>query len=107
MSETEKEAQGTTQAHTAGPWTVGYNENETRSVMTAWGQVIAFPVIPDINPYHVALDIAAANARLIAAAPDLLFWAKRLIAVAQEDRPEDWAVAVYGLEGVVAKAEGR
>ena len=47
--------------HTPGPWTVTPRKHDPR-----------FAHVVDVNGYTVAANVNAANARLIAAAPDLL-----------------------------------
>jgi hypothetical protein len=62
-------------AHTKSPWRidihVGHQEIETRNIVTVnGGRAVA--TIVRFNPYEVPKDEQEANAKLIAAAPDLL-----------------------------------
>jgi len=58
------------------------------------------------NLVGVVEALRADNARLREGDPGLLAAAKRLVAVALEDRPEQWAEATVALERAIAKAEG-
>jgi len=93
--------------HTPGPW-----KSEPWSVIGPTGYVVA-----DINPLHdeyakplsskaheMAL-IGAANARLIAAAPDLLHHL-RILAAEDSQVASDWVAKKVAARAAISKAEG-
>lgn len=90
-----------TTRHTPGPWAVRYD------------YVVQAPsfddgrLVPVAQPYGVNSDGTDlfANARLIAAAPELLEALSVLYAVAAEQIGDDWA-AVTNAAAVIAKATG-
>lgn len=98
--------------HTPGPWVPeqGIEDEEDR-----WGVFFAGP-----KPWHIAtiqngapgdtLDTEEANARLIAAAPDLLAESKVLLSILRlQPTPKlgewNWPQIADRLEAVIAKAE--
>ncbi len=88
--------------HTAGPWTAEPRGHDwhvfTESVRSVDGgrHTVAMPM--DGTP-----EQCAANARLIAAAPDLLEGLKRAVAMIDTDQgPPNWD----WLRSIIAKAEG-
>ena len=88
--------------HTPGPWHVG--KGSKCVVYDAEGWAVADAVT--CHNRHNAID---ANARLIAAAPDLLDALRRLCAVAVWDEDTDRAefdAAISGADAAIAKAEG-
>lgn len=102
----------TTQTHTPGPWRAvksrGLNAYEIRGADGAyladtWGVDVAIP--GGVHP-----KASKANARLIAAAPDLLaalkeLWAHTRVPATREDAPHVWAM-LERVEAAIAKAEG-
>ena len=112
----EKWRQGMKQAkHTAGPWSVDYEGPAHLSIEDSAGRVLAF-----CNLQSEDGDEDEANARLIAAAPDLLQalknareWLDELAGLVQSgtfDAAEDWAGANAvsvdsSLAEAIAKAE--
>ncbi len=102
-------------SHTPGPWDVsplGRRNDGSYAVMSALGDDrFAVAYVNVTKPQrrgqaHLAIDHASSdNARLIAAAPDLLEALKRLFAtglVRELDAPEEHAALA-----AIAKAEGR
>ena len=107
--------------HTPGPWTA--NTESDHGDFIVWGPgddefVANVGTEPDAHPGIVAFDVSKANARLIAAAPDLLM---RCIArvehcICAMPRPTHYG-DLYGLPGLcnecnadlaaIAKAEGK
>lgn len=94
------------QKHTPGPWTIR-TEKRTRLVCDAHGNQIA--AIRPVKRYGVEGDDAA-NARLIAAAPEM-YEALRIIADSEEFNGDAFVCDFETLQGVarsaIAKAEGR
>lgn len=87
--------------HTPGPWII---ETEPFNVWTTDGFLIAHCVrgFGDFNDDE-AWETGVANARLIAAAPDLLAACKRAEKCIKEYEPRE---ALNDLEAAIAKAEG-
>ena len=89
-------------AHTKGPW-VFHEEYEGPS----WG--VNYSVTRATNPLE---DVAAvvgteADARLIAAAPDLLDALTECVALRRADNPADgWADAIDAARAAIARATG-
>jgi len=74
-----------TYAHTPGPWQTGENLNGPNLSVFSGGQIVADCAFPSDN------TIAEANARVIAAAPDLLEVAIRCEQmVSTTNGPPDW-----------------
>ena len=90
--------------HTPGPWVVqeSFNEGVNLLVKPVPGQVVAEV---DKGPNMVG------NARLIAAAPDLLAALCELVGIAEFDLLDDksnvWRSALINANAAIAKAEGR
>ena len=74
--------------HTPGPWTATWAGMEQPGVFI-------------VKPYGKTAVEESANARLIAAAPDLLEACK---AVVMEDGKKPWADVVAGIRAAIAKA---
>ena len=94
--------------HTPGPWTIR-TERRTRLVCDEHGNQIS--AIRPVKRYGVAGDDAA-NARLIAAAPEMLAALKALHACHRAFSGSDaWTIlddeARAAAEATIAKAEGR
>lgn len=90
--------------HTKGPWTVGVRSPQGGSRGETWdifelGDVLVFPAPGQAGP--VAIVAGIANARMIAAAPDMLDALHDLLT-----RPTDGA-ARQRARDVIAKVEGR
>lgn len=86
--------------HTPGPWRL--NRRFCFNVEDQNGRTIA-----RINFDHETYDEAMANARLIAAAPDLLAATEAALALLQADIPDNWRDRVCGqLQTAIAKARG-
>ena len=62
-------------AHTKGPWridvNVGHQEIENRDIVKVNGGKAVASIVR-FNPHEVPIEVQKANAKLIAAAPDLL-----------------------------------
>ena len=91
--------------HTPGPWGTAQGQNAGNIGVRARGAAELFRVayVP-VLPMDGCREEAEANARLIAAAPELLSALKRLAAFACHTAPPDLYEAVYL---AIAKAEGR
>ena len=100
--------------HTPGPWTLTRTGDHKRWIVgnrqSTWGTEVAEVYSDDTDP-----DEAAANARLIATAPELLVelravsaWLKRL-AIAPPNQMIGAALdeGVRRIDAAIAKAEGR
>jgi len=92
--------------HTPGPWTAVANE---------WDEVLSekdrgkewYILAPNEDVIGTGLGLSEPDARLIAAAPDLLAALKALtLAAACETLPLDWGVRVKQARDAIAKAEG-
>jgi hypothetical protein len=91
---------GAGRKHTPGPWSAGeYAEGMQFYVTSSDLTIVASASFGDDAPEHV---VARANARLIAAAPDLLAAVKSLVRRCGPNA-EDGAMALAAIE----KAEGR
>lgn len=96
--------------HTLGPWIVAYDP------INGWPISIYSPrnmhvpggvgtIVRKNGIGFPSSSSAAANARLIAAAPDLLMAARLILASAQSISPEQ-TDALAALQAAIAKAEG-
>lgn len=96
--------------HTPGPWCIV----RQTPAMGTWPAALAElgygiwireedGVVDDVPSKRESL----ANARLIAAAPDLLAAARRLHEIVPQGPPDDWMVAMADLGKAIAKAEGK
>jgi hypothetical protein len=88
--------------HTPGPWFHKTDFGQVGSVETADGDVIA--QAQSLGPLDH--ERRNANARLIAAAPDLLAALKLVLEDAREFFPTVSAQAITAAEAAIAKAEG-
>lgn len=82
-----------TQSHTPGPWRIDYQQDEATYIVAEQGKAWNNPTIchlyqdvtPEdsvtIGPWLEAFDNATANARLIAAAPDMAQTIRDLLAL--------------------------
>ena len=94
--------------HAKGPWTI--DRGEDTAIRNSQGQRIALEVST-----HLRYEYREANAKLIAAAPELLVACKAtFISIADsigEDPQKDWkeslADALECLDGAINKAEGK
>ena len=84
--------------HTPGPWLVGYAVRGAFQIEDEYGMVLCTRNYWDNNA-----EASEANARLIAAAPDLL----AMLKVAQLWLDIDGRYDMQGINAVIAKAEGR
>lgn len=83
-------------AHTPGQWQLGQSGN---------CNVVSFDG-DDVRP--IAYVGSEANAHLIAAAPDLLTWLKKLVERAQREMPDPIDVdEIQGSLAAIRKAEGQ
>lgn len=98
-----------TTQHTPGPWKVSQSASLSagRPVKTRDGQAVALCPAAGLGlPFDQACDQADANARLIAAAPDLLEACKRALDIINKE-----TCGFYGddrkiIESAIAKATG-
>lgn len=90
--------------HTPGPWNRGYGNHVYRGAALAPGQQL-IAVCQPINGWQDQLDEGFANARLIAAAPELLEVMKRAILLSKE-HPDFKLWAMEPFLAAIAKAEG-
>ena len=115
-----------TQSHTPGPWRIDYQQDEAPYIVAEQGKAWNNPTIchlyqditPDdsvtIGPLLEAFDNATANARLIAAAPDLLAACQALMRAEtmQTEGKRDGAtmgqisLAIDAARAAIAKATG-
>ena len=58
--------------HTPGPWFLSPDEHEDEPFNGAWNITVPNRTIASVAPYDFADDTNEANARLIAAAPEML-----------------------------------
>jgi hypothetical protein len=92
-----------TQAHTAGPWRIGNA-----------GTAVFGPPNGKPSPKTIASELSRADARLIAAAPDLLAWLEKAEQMAKQqsnggdDAPmaSVWAWLAENARATINKAKG-
>jgi hypothetical protein len=93
-------------SHTPGPWTLSpplrSGASHTRRVETMGGEYVLFLEQLEMNACMPAFD---ANARLIAAAPELLEALKGLLVVFEEEYGGE--TEKYQSRAAIAKAEGK
>lgn len=91
--------------HTPGPWIYYERHGTIGSIFNAEGDQVA--QASQITPAKDASshDLRRANARLIAASPDLLAAAKKV--ASHSPASGGFASAMYGLVMAIEKAEGR
>ena len=99
--EKQEEEQPMTQ-HTPGPWTTAINTARHKFAWEVTGAEGLVPTIARLGLVDQGPKVVEANARLIAASPDLLLQLKLLVRWA-EDQGEDCLFA----KAAIAKAEGR
>lgn len=87
--------------HTPGPWRLG---SSARIIMAGMGRRIAS--VPMYGGNESETDENAANALLIAAAPDLLLACKAALAKLNHAPLDKISVAADMLRAAIAKAEG-
>jgi hypothetical protein len=101
--------------HTSGPWTVDNNwdDDEDRPALQVWGKDEGGKdtvLVADCDVDNF-VDVCEGNARLIAAAPDLLEACKKAISVIAQGQSDFWWSRIADLEVnlavAIAKAEGR
>jgi hypothetical protein len=92
-------------AHTPGPWIIERHENPNIK-----GWLLTAPVLgsgPDAVNTAAIIGVIPADARLIAAAPDLLTAAKAVLLYSEEPEAfQPLEAAIEELEKAIAKAEG-
>lgn len=106
--------------HTPGPWDyVGPTEHHGPYITSEFGSTIAdfyTMTLPNARstanggpskPVHFMHEMAEHNARLAAAAPDLLNALKVALEAIQQDTPQAIGYAVRTAQDAIAKAEGR
>ncbi len=90
--------------HTPGPWFANKNTAGYYDISTGDTDYSPSFAAAHQNPYmQVDADVLDANARLIAAAPDLL----EMLKVAQLWLDVDGRFDMQGINAAIAKAEGR
>lgn len=96
-------------AHTPGPWTFEVHDGAKSSAMYAKDDRICEPVcvIPHDDITEEGYEVVLANARLIAAAPDLLAACKALLPAGWDDGVMDHIPGIKLTRLAIAKAEGR
>lgn len=88
--------------HTPGPWRFHHNEGQTFNFITdKYNNCIAKALI---NEHHIPADVAEENARLIAAAPELLEALKNILADVEYSEKEIPAGAIGQRQIRAAKA---
>lgn len=90
-----------TMGHTPGPWEADIEDVGTllhRAVIGPRGELVA-----DCDAYRLSGEETAANARLIAAAPDLLDALHELLRATDFDNDEPWIVKAHA---AISKATG-
>ena len=98
-------------AHTPGPWSSGYSEGRGTLCVRAADTWICGELLAE-NGTAISQQEAEANARLIAAAPELLEAVKKLLAVCENyafdkfDRPVGVTEQEFA-RTAIARAEGR
>jgi hypothetical protein len=108
---TEQTQPGTAR-HTAGPWVVtsenaGLGFNVYADKKTRIGHTVGFEPRPGSNERKLSTEEAEANARLIAAAPELLEALKDMVAMEEWDEvPIDSPCTVGKAKRAIAKAGG-
>jgi hypothetical protein len=103
----------TASAHTPGPWQINRGADGELQIYTLVGQ--SPTVIADLFGYDPdSTEEYEANARLMAAAPDLLERCRMSLQDARDaldgewkPTPEGWQSIIDDLEAVLAKATGR
>lgn len=98
-----------TDKHTPGPWTIEPDDWDHDIVVEATHDCQYHPVAKlDHNPSCRTFEEVVANARLIAAAPDLLEALKTVMEALIADLPQaEGGPTVQGALAAIAKAEGR
>ena len=98
--------------HTPGPWKVetsSWDFTEYWTVETEDGVEICMEPT-DFAAYESGAFITpggeVANARLIAAAPDLLDACRQLICALETDDPNELACGIFSADAAIAKAKG-
>jgi len=89
--------------HTPGPWLNGPQGQPLPCDIGDW-DAIASPDDPDAT---IALVSRHSDARLIAAAPDLLEAASLAVAAYREGDDDDMDAAIADLNAAIAKAKGQ
>ncbi len=93
--------------HTPGPWKIEYSDTSTRPDLKIKGNMLVATTPPLHSDREINEEVKA-NARLIAAAPDLLAAAKAALSLLTDDGYQggnEWTVKV--LRATIAKAERR
>ena len=101
---------GKTQGHTEGPWKVELMDSEEGKIRTyrEWRIYQGDGIDKPICDIFDVTGVGEANARLIAAAPELLKTAKNLIeALKTPDNVQILGTAILKAAGAIARAEGR
>lgn len=97
--------------HTQGPWTVNINTNDSREAETIQGpdnvRIAATYKVHEHRPNKTAAWYEArANAKLIAAAPDLLEVARQVVLAAEQQEGSIPSDIVSGAYAAILKATG-
>jgi hypothetical protein len=96
MSTEQKQGESAGSAHTPGPWQA---KRGTIVGEAGAGRIVA--ILDTVDEHDDA------NARLIAAAPELLEAARMLEPLLASDKSNDWNEELVTLRAGIAKAEGR
>jgi len=94
--------------HTPGPWAWSYSshaKHRLHLVSAATGAVIIEPHLEDSEQELISLQCSQANARLIAAAPELLAALKRIRGIA--DGSGAVSYILIAADTAIAEAEGQ
>lgn len=95
--------------HTPGPWAIGKNHDaESEDFIIRQGDDPDSPAIASAFVDHIGLteEESMANARLIAAAPELLAALERLVSACEKGDPETIAENVVFAKRNIRKAKG-
>lgn len=91
--------------HTPGPWET-YHECGDESVLGPDGFMVADCAIFSLRPGAPTVERCRANARLIAAAPDMLAALRALVPADFDQHPDDFTEEWHAARAAIAKATG-
>jgi hypothetical protein len=100
-------------SHTPSPWTVSALDGQTigpRRVLVSWTSGAEVPQLQAVARVFERTGETEANARLIAAAPELLAALRELVRAWDHTTyavPDRMEAALTAADAVIAKAEGR